>query len=571
MLNFKYSTDPKSGQTIIMTSLSGKPLLTTPQLNKGTAFSEKERLLFHLQGKLPIRVETLEEQVARAYRQFQNYKDPLTQNIFLNSLLDNNQNLFYQLVSEHLMEFLPIIYTPIVGTAVKQFSTEYRSPRGLYISYPERAHIRTILKNRSNPEIDLIVVTDGEGVLGIGDQGIGGMDIPIAKLMVYTLCGGINPNKTLPILLDVGTNNQSLLDDPLYLGWRHPRVTGQEYDNFIDDFVQTVKELFPRVFLHWEDFGRDNARKHLERYQNQLCTFNDDMQGTGVVTLAAILGGVHALGQSLKDQRIVVFGAGTAGTGIADQIKEGLLKEGLSSKEAHQRFWLLDRPGLLLDTTPGLTDFQKPYARPQAEVAHWQLAQANHISLLDVIKNVKPTILIGSSAVAHAFNQEIIQALCAQVNRPLVLPLSNPTERCEASPEEILRWSEGKALIATGGPFAPVKFNQEWREIAQCNNALVFPGLGLGVITVQAKRLSNQCLWVACQALASCAPILKDPNAPLLPSLHKAREVAVKIAHAVAQQILDEGQAEIIPNDLSAAIDKALWTPHYFEYTPFTR
>ncbi len=566
MLDFKYSIDPKTGQTIIMTSLCGKPLLTTPQLNKGTAFSEKERVLFHLQGKLPSRIETLEEQVTRAYRQFQNYKDPLTQNIFLNSLLDNNQNLFYQLVSEHLMEFLPVIYTPIVGTAVKQFSTEYRTPRGLYISYPERAHMRTILKNRSNPEIDLIVVTDGEGVLGIGDQGIGGMDIPIAKLMVYTLCGGINPNRTLPILLDVGTNNQNLLDDPLYLGWRHPRITGKEYDDFVDDFVCAVKELFPTVFLHWEDFGRDNARKHLERYQNQLCTFNDDMQGTGVVTLAALLSGVHALGQSLKDQRIVVFGAGTAGTGIADQIKESLCKEGLSAEEAYQHFWLLDRPGLLLDNTIGLTDFQKPYARPHAEVAQWQLAQNDRITLLDVIKNVKPTILIGASAVAHAFTQEIIQSLCAGVDRPLVLPLSNPTERCEASPEEILHWSQGKALIATGSPFAPVKFNNEWREIAQCNNALVFPGLGLGIITVQAKRLSNECLWVACQALADCAPILKDPNAPLLPSLSVAREVAIKIAHAVAQQILDEGQAGIVPKDLTTAINQAVWTPHYFEY-----
>ena len=566
MLDFKYSIDPKTGQTIIMTSLCGKPLLTTPQLNKGTAFSEKERVLFHLQGKLPSRIETLEEQVTRAYRQFQNYKDPLTQNIFLNSLLDNNQNLFYQLVSEHLMEFLPVIYTPIVGTAVKQFSTEYRTPRGLYISYPERAHMRTILKNRSNPEIDLIVVTDGEGVLGIGDQGIGGMDIPIAKLMVYTLCGGINPNRTLPILLDVGTNNQNLLDDPLYLGWRHPRITGKEYDDFVDDFVCAVKELFPTVFLHWEDFGRDNARKHLERYQNQLCTFNDDMQGTGVVTLAALLSGVHALGQSLKDQRIVVFGAGTAGTGIADQIKESLCKEGLSAEEAYQHFWLLDRPGLLLDNTIGLTDFQKPYARPHAEVAQWQLAQNDRITLLDVIKNVKPTILIGASAVAHAFTQEIIQSLCAGVDRPLVLPLSNPTERCEASPEEILHWSQGKALIATGSPFAPVKFNNEWREIAQCNNALVFPGLGLGIITVQAKRLSNECLWVACQALADCAPILKDPNAPLLPSLSVAREVAIKIAQAVAQQKLDEGQAGIVPKDLTTAINQAVWTPHYFEY-----
>ena len=566
MLDFKYSIDAKTGKTIVITSLWGKPLLTTPQLNKGTAFSEKERILFNLLGKLPVRVESLNEQVARAYKQFQNYNDPLTKNIFLNSLLDNNQTLFYQLATEHLMELLPVIYTPIVGTAVKQFSTEYRQARGLYVSYPEREHIRSVLKNRSNPEIDLIVVTDGEGVLGIGDQGVGGMDIPIAKLMVYTLCGGINPNRTLPILLDVGTNNQSLLDDPLYLGWRHPRLSGKEYEDFVDSFVAVIKELFPGVFLHWEDFGRDNARRHLERYQHEMCTFNDDMQGTGVVTLAAILGAAHALGQSLADQRFVIFGAGTAGTGIADQIKQGLIKEGLSEKEANQRFWLLDRPGLLLENMPELTAFQKPYARSVAEVKDWQLAQKGVINLLDVIKNIKPTVLIGCSAVPHAFNQEIISTLCAEVARPLILPLSNPTERCEATPEEILLWSKGQALIASGSPFPPVKFGNELREIAQCNNALVFPGLGLGILTVRGKRLSDQCLWVACQALADCAPILKDATAPLLPNLSAARAVAIKIAHAVAQQIIAEGQADVVPKDLSAAIAATMWTPQYFEY-----
>ncbi len=566
MLDFKYSTDAKTGKTIVVTSLAGKPLLTTPQLNKGTAFSEEERTLFNLRGKLPTKIETLKEQVDRAYRQFQNYKDALTQNIFLNSLLDNNQTLFYQLVSEHLTQFLPIIYTPIVGTAVKQFSTEYRSARGLYINYPEREYIRSVLKNRSNPEIDLIVVTDGEGVLGIGDQGVGGMDIPIAKLMVYTLCGGINPNRTLPILLDVGTNNQTLLDDPLYLGWRHPRISGKEYDDFVDEFVAAVRDTFPHVFLHWEDFGRDNARRHLQKYQHEMCTFNDDMQGTGVVTLAAILSGVHSLNQSLKDQRIVVFGAGTAGTGIADQIRDAMKKEGLTESEANARFWLLDRPGLLLENTEGLTDFQTPYARNNQEVKDWQLSNSNAIGLLDVIKNVKPTILIGSSSVTHAFTEEVITTMCAGVARPLILPLSNPTERCEATPEEILRWSKGEAMIATGSPFPPVQFNHQWREIAQCNNALVFPGLGLAIISVQAKRLSDDCLWVACKALAELAPILKDKDAPLLPSLSMAREVALAIARAVAKQIIKEGQAGHVPKDIDAAIEKTMWTPEYFQY-----
>ncbi len=566
MLDFKYEHDEKTGKTVIFTSLSGKPLLTTPQLNKGTAFSENERLFFNLQGKLPIKVETLEEQVQRAYRQFQNYHDSLTQNIFLNSLHDHNQTLFYRLVGEHLMDFLPIIYTPIVGTAVKQFSTEYRNARGLYLSYPERDQIIEILKNRSNPEIDLIVVTDGEGVLGIGDQGVGGMDIPIAKLMVYTLCAGIDPNRTLPILLDVGTNNQALLDDPLYLGWRHPRIEGQKYDDFVDDFVSAVRQLFPNVFLHWEDFGRDNARRHLELYQKQMCTFNDDMQGTGVVTLAAILGGVQALGQSLAQQRIVVFGAGTAGTGIADQIKDAMLKEGLDEASAYSHFWLIDRPGLLLENTPGLAAFQKPYARNSAEVKDWVLNKTETIGLLDVIENVKPTILIGTSSMAGAFTETLIRKLCQYCEHPLILPLSNPTEHAEATPEDLIRWSEGKALVATGSPFAPVQFKNQKREIAQCNNALVFPGIGLGILTVKAKMLSDECLWVACQALAKCAPILKDKTAPLLPSLAEAKTVAFKIARAVATQIIAEGQASVIPEDLDQAIQKTMWTPEYLEY-----
>jgi len=562
MLNFKIKKDGEN--QCIETNLCGKPLLTTPQLNKGTAFTEEERHAFKIIGKIPARIETLDDQVKRCYLQYKTYKNNLNRNIYLNELHDTNQVLFYKLVSEHLQEMLPAIYTPIVGTAVKKFSEEYRRPRGLYVSYQEREHILEILNNRSNPEIDLIVVTDGEGVLGIGDQGIGGMDIPIAKLMVYTLCGGINPCRTLPILLDVGTNNEELLNDPLYLGWRHPRLAGKEYDDFIGEFVDAVHKTFPDIFLHWEDFGRDNARKNLERYQNSLCTFNDDMQGTGVVTLAAILAGVHAKNEQLKDQRVVVFGGGTAGTGIADQIADAMVREGLSQEDAYKNFWMLDRPGLLTSDIKDLTDFQKTYARDPKEITSWQLQQANTINLLDVINNVKPTILIGCSAVTNAFNEQIIKNMAEYVERPIILPLSNPTERAEATPVDIFTWTQGRAMVATGSPFDDINYNGVNVRIAQCNNAFVFPGIGLGLIAVKAKHLSGATLWAACNALSDHSPVIKNPTAPLLPAIDEAQEIALKIATAVAKQVIKEKNNTInIKGDLESHIKSIMWEPYY--------
>ncbi len=564
MLDFTVQKNPNTGEETISTSLAGKPLLSTPQLNKGTAFSYEERHAFNLLGKLPARIETLEEQVQRCYKQYASYITPLKRNVFLNDLHDTNHVLFYRLLQEHLAEMLPTIYTPIVGTAVKQFSTEFRRPRGLYLSYQEQDAMEEILDNRSNPNIDLIVVTDGEGVLGIGDQGIGGMDIPIAKLMVYTLCGGINPTRTLPILLDVGTNNEELLNDPLYLGWRHPRLKGKEYDDFIEKFVRAVNKKFPHIFLHWEDFGRDNARRNLERYQDKLCTFNDDMQGTGVVTLAALLAAVKVNGQHLKDQRIVVFGGGTAGTGISDQIVDALMREGLSVEEARARFWMLDRPGLLTQDMKDLTPFQQVYARDPAELADWHLAHGHVVTLADVVTHVKPTVLIGCSAVTGAFSEAIIKDLASYQQNPIILPLSNPTERAEATPADLLAWTDGRALLATGSPFDDILFHGVQVRIAQCNNAFVFPGLGLGLITTQAKRLSDDILWAACQALVSCSPALKNPLAPLLPSLNEAREVAKVIALAVAKQVISDGLAGFTPpGDLATYIDNYMWKPHY--------
>lgn len=566
MLDFKCCRDENNSE-YILTSIAGKLLLSVHQLNKGTAFTEEERHEFSLLGKLPARIETLEEQVKRSYKQFENYVTDLKRNIFLNDLHDTNQVLFYKLVSQHLAEMIPFIYTPIVGMAVKEFNTEFRRPRGLYLSYLEKNRMDEILNNRSNPEIDVIVVTDGEGVLGIGDQGVGAMDIPIAKLMVYTLCGGIDPNRTLPIQLDVGTNNQQLLDDPFYLGWRHPRLKGQEYDDFIDRFVTGVRKHFPNVFLHWEDFGRENARHNLERYQDKMCTFNDDMQGTGVVTLAALLAAVHAKGEKLKDQRFVIFGGGTAGTGIADQIVDGLKREGLTEAEARACFWIIDRAGLLMTDMKELTRFQQIYARNPQDISGWQLDSSDKIMLADVVRNIHPTVLIGCSAVAGAFTESIIKNMVAHVKRPIILPLSNPTERCEATPQNIYEWTEGKALIATGSPFNSVNYKGKQIGIAQCNNAFVFPGLGLGIISVKAQRLTDDTLWAACEALSRYAPIMQNPEAPLLPTLDDAQEVAIGIAVAVATQVIKEGNAMFIPNiDLKTHLVNLMWEPRYLPY-----
>lgn len=565
MLDFKIVKDKKTNEEWIETSLTGKLLLNIPQLNKGTAFSEEERHVFGLLGKLPAQIESLEEQAKRAYLQYQAYiNTPLQQNIYLNNLHDKNQVMFYKLVSDHLAELLPLIYTPIVGTAVKEYSREFRQARGLYIAYPYRDRIDEILDNRSHPEIDLIVVTDGEGILGIGDQGIGGMDIPIAKLMVYTLCAGINPLRTLPIMLDVGTNNQKLLDDPLYLGLRHKRISGKDYDDFIAQFIAAVNRKFPHVFLQWEDFGRDNARRNLELYRNQLCSFNDDVQGTAVVALAALIAAVKSIHSTLQEQRIVIFGAGTAGTGVADQICAAMVREGLSEEDARKRFWLIDRTGLLLRHSPNLTSSQLPYVRERAEIMDWNLDADSNISLLETIKNIKPTILIGCSAQKGAFTKTVIEELMKYQQYPIIFPLSNPTECAEAEPTDIIHWTQGKALIATGSPFEDVNYQGRTIRVTQCNNALAFPGIGLGVLAVKAKRLSDGMLWAACQALSQNAPILTDTNGLLLPDLSHARKVAQQIARAVAHQAREEGLAQITEDqDIAQRIDHLTWSPRY--------
>ncbi len=565
MITFKIIRNDDGSIDHIETPLYGKAVMISPKLNKGCGFTNEEREQFELLGRLPYRVESLEDQVKRCYAQYQQEPSNLHKNVFLEDIHNYNETLFFRLVRDHFKEMLPIIYTPTVGEAVENFSLEFRRTRGLYISYPDQDKIETILDNRLNQNVELIVVTDGEGILGIGDQGMAGMDIPIAKLMVYVLCAGVNPHRVLPIQLDVGTNNKRLLDSPCYLGWRHERISGADYDNFIGAFVSAVQKKFPWVYLHWEDFGRENARKNLNRYRNDMCTFNDDIQGTGAVALSCMLSGVQAAGTDMQQQQVVFFGAGTAGVGIADQICEAMVRHGLSKEQAQSRIWLIDRQGLLIDDMKDLMPFQKPYAHTRDEVAQWQLNDDKNISLLDVVRNAKPTVLVGCSTVQGAFNEDVVKAMAKHVEHPIIMPLSNPTSKSEAEPADLLRWTDGKALIATGSPFADVEYGGKTIRISQSNNALVFPGIGLGIIVTKAKRLTDNMIWAACQALMNCSPAKNDPSAPLLPDLNDVQAVSRKIALAVIDQAIKDGEAEPI-DDIEKAIRSVSWEPQYYPY-----
>lgn len=551
----------------LQTHLTSSEMLNAPELNKGSAFSYEERLTFKLLGKQPAHIETIEEQAARCYRQYCEQPTNLAKNCYLNALKQNNLTLFYRLAQEHLEEMLPIVYTPTIGEAVEQFSHEFNKPHGLIISYPDIDRVEEILDNRVHQDIDLIIVTDGEGILGIGDWGVGGLDICVGKLMVYTLCAGINPLRTLPIVFDVGTNNEELLDDPMYLGWRHKRVMGKDYDDFIGKAVNAINKKFPGIYLHWEDFGRDNARKNLNRYRDEMCTFNDDIQGTGATALACIMAGLLASEGKLIDQRVVFFGAGTAGVGIADQICNAMQTLGLSAEEAHSRFWLIDRPGLLTDAMSETLDFQKPYLRAQSELADWTLEKADYVGLMDVVSNVKPTVLIGCSTVHGAFSEAIVKTMAQHVEHPIIFPLSNPTDKCEAQPKDLLEWTDGKAIIAAGSPFDPVIFKGKTIRIAQCNNAFVFPGIGLGVIAAKATRVTDAMIAAACEALSEHAPARVDHNAPVLPDFTVMGEVSRHIALAVATTARQQGVASVDDSvDFAKKIAAIVWTPDYLPY-----
>ncbi|MGH1284552.1 oxaloacetate-decarboxylating malate dehydrogenase [Bacillus toyonensis] len=546
------------------TTLRGAEVLSTPLLNKGVAFTQEEREELGLKGLLPPAVLTLEEQARRAYEQFSSQPDDLLKNVYLTALHDRNEVLFYRILTDHLREMLPIVYTPTVGVAIQRYSHEYRKPRGIYLSINDPSGIEDAFANigATAENIDLVVVTDGEGILGIGDWGVGGINIAIGKLAVYTAAVGIDPSRVLPVILDVGTNREELLKNPFYIGNRHPRITGEAYDEFIDTFVQAVNKQFPKALLHWEDFSSRNARKILDKYRHDVCTFNDDIQGTGAVSLAAVLSAVKASGVPLSEHRVVVFGAGTAGIGIADQVRDAMVRVGLSDEESHNRFWCIDRNGLVTDNMEDLLDFQIPYARKEAEVSDWK--QNDVIGLAEVVKHVKPTILIGTSTVAGAFKEEIIKEMASHVERPIILPMSNPTPLAEAKPADLIEWTEGRALVATGSPFEPVTYNGITYVIGQSNNALIFPGLGLGTIVVRASIMTDGMFAAAAEAVASMVDT-SQPGAPILPEVEELRNISELVAIEVAKVAVAEGVARenLSDNDIKIAVKEAMWKPEY--------
>ncbi|MFQ3786645.1 NAD-dependent malic enzyme [Halomonas sp. A29] len=541
---------------------AGPSLLEMPLLNKGSAFSREERLEFNLIGLLPQNVESIEEQAERAYRQYQQCHSDLERHIHLRAIQDDNETLYYHMVMEHLEEMLPIIYTPTVGQACEEFSNIYRSHRGLFISYPDRERIDDILRSATKDRVKVIVVTDGERILGLGDQGIGGMGIPIGKLALYTACGGISPAYTLPITLDVGTNNQTLLDNPMYMGWRHPRISQEEYDAFLEDFISAVKRRWPNVLLQFEDFAQANAVPLLERYRDQLCCFNDDVQGTAAVAVGTLMAACQARDETIADQRVIFVGAGSAGCGIAEQVVIAMQAEGLSEKEARRRVFMVDREGLVTSDQEWLRDFQRRLAHDPALVEAWQ-----DQSLLEVARHIKPTVLIGVSGQPGLFSEEVIRAMHAGCERPVIMPLSNPTSRVEAVPADVIEWTNGQALVATGSPFPPVEYEGKIYPIAQCNNAYIFPGIGLGVVASGAKRITDTMLMTASRALAREAPLVKAGKGALLPPLSQIRELSKAIAFEVAAQAQQEGMA--LRTDgikLRQAIERSSWTPEYRSY-----
>lgn len=567
MVPFKTIRDEQTGATVIELSVSGQSLLDNSLLNKGSGFTEAERRDLGLLGLLPPHISTMEEQVARNYANFCRQGSDLEKYIFLVSLQDRNETLFYALLQEHIAEMVPIIYTPTVGLACQRFSHIYRRPRGLYIAWPRRQYMDQILANVPYHEVAVIVVTDGERVLGLGDLGIGGMNISVGKLSLYTLCAGIHPATTLPIFLDVGTDNEDLLNDPLYLGWRHVRVRGQAYDEFIEAFISALQRRFPRALLQWEDFARQNARPLLERYRDRLCTFNDDIQGTGAVTLAGLLAAAKVNGERLSEQRIVMFGAGSAATGIAEQIVAAMQSEGLSEQEARLRLWLIDIGGLVHNGRTDLEAINRPYAQPHERVAEWQKANPDHITLAEVVRHIRPTVLIGTSAQPGAFTQEIVQEMARHVIRPIIFPLSNPTSCCEALPADLLKWTAGRALIATGSPFPDVMAGRQRRKIGQCNNAYIFPGLGLGVIASGAQRVSQEMFVAAAYALSEQSPALRDPLASLFPPLENIRAISQQVAFHVACETRPNGLAlQITEAEIEAVIAARMWQPRYVTY-----
>jgi malate dehydrogenase (oxaloacetate-decarboxylating) len=556
----------------VRTALSGYELLNDPLLNKGTAFTEAERDAFELHGLLPPHVATLDYQVKRRLDAFRKLGSDIQKYVFLRGLQDSNETLFYALLTQNIEEMMPIVYTPTVGLGCQQFSSIFRKPRGLFLSYPHKDDIRRILANPRFDGVEAIVVSDGERILGLGDQGAGGMGIPIGKLSLYTACAGLHPATTLPIILDVGTDSREHLDDPQYIGWQHERMRGEAYDAFIATFVDAVRERWPHVLLHWEDFAIGNANRLLARYRDSLCTFNDDIQGTAAIAVGTLLSAINVTGTPLEAQRIAVFGAGSAGTGICALLLRAMVDAGLSEAEARSRFYLVDRDGLLVDSMTGLQPFQAPFVQKRAALSSWTLASPDRIGLGDVVANARPTVLIGTSGQPHAFHEAIVRAMADRVRRPVIFPLSNPTERAEATPQDLMEWTEGRAVIGTGSPFPPVERDGHTFRIDQTNNAYVYPGIGLGAIAAKAHRISDGMFLAAARTIAEMSPAKHDPQANLLPPLVRSRELSFHVAMAVAKQAQADGLADAVSDTaLSAAVEAKMWEPVYADYVRITK
>lgn len=545
---------------------AGPSLLESPLLNKGSAFSKEERASFNLTGLIPPSYETIDEQVDRCYRQYSSFRNDINKHIYLRAIQDKNETLYYRLVQDHLAEMMPIIYTPTVGDACEQFSDIYRSNRGLFISYDERDQMDDILRNATKNKVKVIVVTDGERILGLGDQGIGGMGIPIGKLALYTACGGISPAYCLPVMLDVGTNNEKLLNDPMYMGSRQKRISQPEYNEFVDMFIQAVKRRWPHVMLQFEDFAQPNATPLLTKYRDDICCFNDDIQGTASVAVGTLLAACLSKGVKLSSQNVTFVGSGSAGCGIAEQIITQMVSEGISQQQARSQIYMVDRYGLLTHGMSGLRDFQEKLTQHHDNVGSWD-TNGDYANLLEVVNHAKPGILIGVSGVPGLFTEQVIKAMKSHCAKPIIFPLSNPVKQVEATPEQVVNWTDGEVIIATGSPFEPVHYNGAVFPVAQCNNSYIFPGLGLGVVAANVNRITDEMLMVASETLAQASPLANDGHGELLPPLTEIAQLSKKIAFAVAKVAFDQNLALRIDDDaLTAKIGRNFWRPEYRQY-----
>jgi malate dehydrogenase (oxaloacetate-decarboxylating) len=560
-------TDASSPDPPVETDLTGYDLINTPMLNKGTAFPEAERDLFGLHGLLPPHVGSLEEQVARRLKVLRAFKTDFERYASLRDLQDTNETLFYALLVRNIEEMLPLVYTPTVGEGCQRFSEVWRKPRGVFLSYPNKHRIREILADPRFDQVRVIVVTDGERILGLGDQGAGGMGIPIGKLALYCACAGIHPQGTLPVVLDVGTNNQERLDDPIYIGWRHERVTGADYDAFVEEFVAAVSERWPDVLLQWEDFAGTHANTLLARYRDRLCTFNDDIQSTAAIAAAALMAAVTVTGVPLTEQRIALVGAGSAGCGIAALLLRAMIEDGADETAARRRFFAIDRYGLLVEGMADLTPAQAPFVQSRTAVAEWTIEKPGQIGLLEVVSNAKPTVLIGVCGRAGTFSEAAVRSMAKHVERPIIFPLSNPTSRSEATPDELIAWTDGRALVGTGSPFAPVAWKGRTIAIDQTNNSYIFPGMGLGILAAGARRVTNAMFMAAAKAVAQMSPTATDKNGRLLPPVGQMRAVALAVAQAVARQAQADGVAAMCDAaTLEGRIARSVWEPRYRPY-----